>query len=152
MSYKQQNTNLLKLFKKEFRNSYRKTASIFLITLLSFSLVFLGFDNKETTAFGSTIFNTSNNSVVFLNPRIVDPNPDLINKDITLQNNASLAASIDTERLGTVADGISKLLIVMDSNNTLQFSINGTNDNNLTYGVLSPLDNLYGKDNKMSST
>ena len=77
--------------------------------------------------------------MVFLNPRIVDPDPDLINKDGTLQNNASLAASIDTERLGTVADGISKLLIVMDSNNTLQFSINGTNDNNLTYGVLSPL-------------
>src|SRR5918999_5997528 len=140
MSYKQQNTNLLKLFKKEFRNSYRKTASIFLITLLSFSLVFLGFDNKETTAFGSTIFNTSNNSMVFLNPRIVDPNPDLINKDITLQNNASLAASIDTERLGTVADGISKLLIVMDSNNTLQFSIEGTSSINTTKGVLSSLE------------
>jgi hypothetical protein len=47
-----------------------------------------------------------------------------------------LAANINTERLGTVADGISKLLIVMDSNNTLQFSIDGTSSNNTTKGVL----------------
>lgn len=69
-----------------------------------------------------------------------------------MQNNASLAANINKERLGTVADGLSKLLIVMDSNNTLQFSINGTNDDNLAYGELSSLDKLYSKDYKMSST
>jgi hypothetical protein len=124
------------LFKIELSNSDRKTASILLIILLSFSVVFLSFDNKAKSVFGSTIFNTSNNSIVISNPRIIDPNPDLINIDGTLQNNASWAANINTERLGTVADGISKLLIVTDSNNTLQFSIEGTSSSNTTKGVL----------------
>lgn len=126
----------MKLFKIDLRNLDRKTASILLITLLSFSVVSLSFDNKARSVFGSTIFNTSNNSIVISNPRIVDPNPNLINIDGTLKNNVSLAAKNNTERLGTVADGISKLLIVMDSNNTLQFSIEGTSPNNTTKGVL----------------
>jgi hypothetical protein len=149
VNYEQKNADLLKLFNKESRNS--NIASIFLIIVLSLSgVLVLWFDNIAINASGSAIDNTNNssNSIVLSNPRIVDPNPDLTKIDGTLENNPSLAANINTERLGTVADGVSKLLIVTESNNTLQFSIDGINDDNLSLGVLSSLD----KDNKMSST
>jgi pimeloyl-ACP methyl ester carboxylesterase len=81
----------------------------------------------------------------------LDPNPSLIDKDGNLTNDISKAASLTTYRNGTIADAISKLLLVIDSNNTLQFSIDGTTADNLTNGVLSSLDKEFSG-NKPSST
>src|SRR5918999_4074801 len=77
---------------------------------------------------------------------ILDPNPSLIDDDGNLINDISKAADITTYRNGTIADGVSKLLLVIDSNNTLQFSIDGTTADNLTNGVLSYLDNQFSGD------
>jgi pimeloyl-ACP methyl ester carboxylesterase len=145
-------TNLSKPFKKEDRNTNTKAASLFLISLLSLSVLVPWFDKSATNAFGSTISNTgSNNTIVLSNPRIIDPNPDLISIDGTLQRNASLAADINTERLGTTADGVSKLLVIIDSNATLQFSIEGTSFNNITKGVLNSLERASGSGSQYSS-
>ena len=46
---------------------------------------------------------------------------------------------ITTYRNGTIADGVSKLILVVDSNKELQFSINGTKSDDLTNGTLSSL-------------
>ena len=82
---------------------------------------------------------------------LLDPNPSLIDKDGNLINNISSAASITTHRTGTIADGVSKLILLVYSNNTLQFSINGTKPNNLTNGALSSL-NQSNIVNNLSST
>jgi hypothetical protein len=70
---------------------------------------------------------------------MLDRNPSLINEDGNINNNINLIASIKTCRNGTIADGVSKLLLVVDSNNPLQFSINVTKPNDLTNGTLSCL-------------
>jgi hypothetical protein len=62
---------------------------------------------------------------------LLDPNPSLIDKDGKL-NNTNLAASLTTYRNGTIADGVSKLILIADSKNPLQFSINDTKPDNLT--------------------
>jgi pimeloyl-ACP methyl ester carboxylesterase len=82
---------------------------------------------------------------------LLDPNPDLIDEHGNLINDINLAASLTTCRIGTIADSVSKLLLVIDSNNTLQFSIDGTTADNLTNGVLSSLDRQFSGD-KPSST
>jgi hypothetical protein len=53
-----------------------------------------------------------------------------------------LGLQMKTFRLGTIADGISKLLLVIDSNKILQFSIDGTSKDNLTKGALNSFDKL----------
>jgi pimeloyl-ACP methyl ester carboxylesterase len=75
----------------------------------------------------------------------------LIDKNGSLKNDASMAANINTERIGTVADGVSKLLIVMDSDNTQRLSIEGTNPDNLSNGMLSSLDELSSGGRHFSS-
>jgi hypothetical protein len=82
---------------------------------------------------------------------LLDPNPDLIDKHGNLTNDTNLASSLTTFRNGTIADGVSKLLLVIDSNNTLQFSIDGIRADNLTNGELSSLDKQFSGD-KPSST
>ena len=67
---------------------------------------------------------------------MLDPNPSLIDKDGTLINNIDLAASLTTNRNGTIADGVSKLILVVSSKNQLQFSINDTKPDNLANGTL----------------
>ena len=62
-------TNLSKPFKKEDRNTNTKSASLFLISLLSLSVLVPWLDKSATNAFGSTISNTgSNNTIVLSNP------------------------------------------------------------------------------------
>jgi pimeloyl-ACP methyl ester carboxylesterase len=70
---------------------------------------------------------------------LLDPNPSLIDENGNLVNDISKAARIITYRKGTIADGVSKLILLIDSNNPLQFSINGKEDDNLTNGTLSSL-------------
>jgi pimeloyl-ACP methyl ester carboxylesterase len=63
---------------------------------------------------------------------LLDPNPSLIDIDGNLINNIDLAASLSTYRNGTIADGVSKLILIVESNNSLQFSINDTKDGMLS--------------------
>jgi hypothetical protein len=70
---------------------------------------------------------------------ILDPNPSLIDDDGNLINDISKAVDITSYRNGTIADGISKLILVVDSNRELQFSINQTKPDDLTNGILSCL-------------
>ena len=82
---------------------------------------------------------------------LVDPNPSLIDKDGKLINNINLAASLTTYRNGTIADGISKLILIVGSKNPLQFSINDTKPDNLINGTLCSL-NQSSNVNNLSST
>jgi hypothetical protein len=82
---------------------------------------------------------SSSSSSCTLSHSILDPNPSLIDDDGNLINDISKAADITTYRNGTIADGVSKLILVVDSNNELQFSINGTKPDDLTNGTLSCL-------------
>jgi hypothetical protein len=71
---------------------------------------------------------------------LLDPNPSLIDKDGKLINDINLAASLTTYRNGTIADGVSKLILIGESKRSLQFSINNTKPDNLTNGTLSSLE------------
>jgi pimeloyl-ACP methyl ester carboxylesterase len=71
---------------------------------------------------------------------LLDPNPSLIDKDGKLINDINLAASLTTYRNGTIADGVSKLILIVESKRSLQFSINNTKPDNLTNGTLSSLE------------
>ena len=71
---------------------------------------------------------------------ILDPNPSLIDDDGNLINDINKAVDITSYRNGTIADGVSKLILVVDSNKELQFSINKTKPDDLINGILSCLD------------
>jgi pimeloyl-ACP methyl ester carboxylesterase len=81
----------------------------------------------------------------------LDPNPSLIDKDGKLINNINLAASLTSYRNGTIADGISKLILIVQSKISLQFSINDTKPGSLTNGTLSSLNQSSNVSN-LSST
>jgi hypothetical protein len=57
---------------------------------------------------------------------LLDPNPSLIDIDGKLINDINLAANLTTHRSGTIADGISKLILIVESKSSLQFSIKDT--------------------------
>jgi pimeloyl-ACP methyl ester carboxylesterase len=78
---------------------------------------------------------------------LLDPNPSLIDKDGKLINNINLAANLTTHRNGTIVDGISKLVLMVESKNSLQFSINDT-----TNGTLSSLEQASKVNNNSSFT
>jgi pimeloyl-ACP methyl ester carboxylesterase len=82
---------------------------------------------------------------------LLDPNPSLIDKDGKLINNINLAASLTSYRNGTIADGVSKLILIVESKSSLKFSINNTKRDNLTNGILSSLDGASNITN-LSST
>ena len=71
--------------------------------------------------------------------RIVDPNPTLIdNKTGSLINDTSLAANITEIRTGTIADGVSKLLLVVNYEDSVKFIIVNDEDDQSS-GTLSTL-------------
>jgi triacylglycerol esterase/lipase EstA (alpha/beta hydrolase family) len=82
---------------------------------------------------------------------LLDPNSSLIDENGNLVNDITKAATITTYRNGTIADGVSKLILLVDSDNTLQFSINSTKPDNLADGRLSSL-NQSSNVNKLSSS
>lgn len=134
---------------KELRNTKVKTIHRILIVLLSFSIILASLSANLTNTYGSVV--DISNSIILLNPRVVDPNPNLIDIDGDLKNNVSLAANLTTERIGTIADAVSKLILLLDSNSTLSFSIGGTNHNNLTNGTLSSLNHSSNANNSSST-
>jgi len=81
---------------------------------------------------------------------LLDPNPSLIDENGNLVNDISKAARITTYRKGTIADGVSKLILLIDSNSPLQFSINRTKPDDLVNGMLSSLS--QSNVNNLSST
>jgi pimeloyl-ACP methyl ester carboxylesterase len=70
---------------------------------------------------------------------ILDPNPSLIDDHGNLIKDINKAVDITSYRNGTIADGVSKLILVVYSNKELQFSINETKPDDLTNGILSCL-------------
>jgi hypothetical protein len=54
---------------------------------------------------------------------LLDPNPSLIDINGNLINNINLATSLTTYRNGTIVDGVSKLILIVESKCSLQFSI-----------------------------
>jgi hypothetical protein len=84
-------------------------------------------------------------------PILLDPNPSLIDKGGNLKDNVTQAANIKDIGKGTVADGVSKLLILVPHNSKLQFSIKDQKPENLTDGMLSPLINSGGGRSTLSS-
>ena len=83
---------------------------------------------------------------------LLDPNPSLIDIDGKLINNINLAASLITYRNGTIADGVSKLILIVESKRSLQFSIKDTMQDNLTNGTLSSLEQASNVNNLSSTT
>ena len=83
---------------------------------------------------------------------LLDPNQSLIDIDGNLINNINLASRLTTYRNGTIADGVSKLILIVESKSSLQFSINDIKHNNLTNGTLSSLEQASNIDNLSSST
>ena len=71
--------------------------------------------------------------------RVVDPNPTLIdNKTGSLINDTSLAANTTETSTGTIADGVSKLLLVVNYENPVKFTIVDDENGQLS-GLLSTL-------------
>ena len=83
---------------------------------------------------------------------LLDPNQSLIDIDGNLINNIDLASRLTTYRNGTIADGVSKLILIVESKTSLQFSINDTKHNNLANGTLNSLDQASNINNLSSST
>ncbi len=68
--------------------------------------------------------------------KVVDPNPRLIGDDGKIINNVDIAADINVSRGGAVADGVSKLLIVIRSSSILRLDLEGTGDLGKLYTLL----------------
>ena len=72
--------------------------------------------------------------------RIIDPNPKLIDLESgALINDVSIIDSINETRIGAIADGVSKLLLVAKYENPLKFTLLDNEDNNQSKGTLSTL-------------
>ena len=71
--------------------------------------------------------------------RVLDPNPDLIATDGNLVKDLDKADALTVTRQGAAADGVSKLVILVASSESLVFSIEGKTPDDLTDGALSPL-------------
>ena len=83
---------------------------------------------------------------------LLDPSPSLIDKEGNLITNLNLAASLTSYCNGTITDGLSKLILIVESKCLLHFSINDTKHNNLTNGTLSSLEQASNVNNLSSST
>jgi pimeloyl-ACP methyl ester carboxylesterase len=81
---------------------------------------------------------------------LLNPNPQLIDKDGNLIQNFNLSSNL-TRSIGTIADGVSKLIIEVAHKHPLAFSIVGTNPKNLTDGTLLPLITNPGIEKPLSS-
>jgi hypothetical protein len=99
-------------------------------------------NNISSTSLNLKLVSSTNDNP---KPILLDPNPSLIDNSGNLKNNITQAANIKDIRNGTVADGVSKLLILVPHSSKLQFSIKGQRPENLTDGILSPLINSSGE-------
>lgn len=105
-------------------------------------------DDKGAMGFDDVTIIVKKLMVKILDPRsqnvtIIDPNyanNGIIKKDLTMAYYKNL-----DERIGGCADGVTKLLIVIDTNTTMKFELSPD------YGTLSSLDaqDLYSRNNEM---
>jgi len=122
---------------KESHYTATITTPIILSVLLLTLVLALCSDNTKIVY--GLVSDSARNNLIISNPKILDPNPGLIDGNGKLKNDFSLIANTNSVRPGTIADGLSKLLLVIDSNKTLQFSIDGTTRDNLINGTLNSL-------------
>src|SRR6478736_3334983 len=97
-----------------------KLFSLFLI-LVVFSLTITMYLHHNNVS-AQQIFRNNTDTITISSsinpPVIVDPNPKLIdNKSGSLINDITLASNINSIRNGTVADGVSKLLLITSYKN-----------------------------------
>jgi pimeloyl-ACP methyl ester carboxylesterase len=119
-----------------------KSFSLFMI-LVIFSLtiaMYLHLNYVSAQQIFRNNTNTLTTSSHSLNPPvIVDPNSNLIDKKSdNLINNVTLVSNINSIRNGTIADGVSKLLLISIYNNPINISI-ANNDANFSKGTLRSL-------------
>ena len=144
------------LFKEE--DDVKKKALLLGIVLL-FIISFFLLINASFTKTSEQSTSDPNSSIATSN-LLLDPNPKLIDKQGNLIQNVTLASNlipiqngkIVDGRNGTIADGVSKLIIKLVYNNPLRFSIEGKSPNDLRGGTLAPLLNKSGTSNSLSST
>ena len=128
-------------------------SSIILIMTFTSTHTIFGLENDHNSSNSQGVLSIVTNnpsSSIDSKPVLLDPNPLLIDKNGNLKNNdINLAASIKTIRSGTVADGVSKLLVQLPYTSKLQFSIKGLDSDNLSDGTLAP---LFGSNESASTT
>ena len=110
-------------------------ALTFVIVLVNPAIIYGLEEGNSTYPSQNTVSLTSTNS----KPVLLDPNPSLIDKNGNLITDITQATNTNDVRLGTVSDGISKLLIRIPYDSKLQFSIRDHPTDDLTDGKLSPL-------------
>ena len=89
-------------------------SSVILIIVFTSIPTIFGLENNHNSSDSPRVLSiaTNNASSIDSKPVLLDPNPLLIDKSGNLKNNdITLAANIKTFRSGTVADGVSKLLV-----------------------------------------
>jgi pimeloyl-ACP methyl ester carboxylesterase len=120
-------------------------ASLFVLSLISLSPSNAVTDERESW----TIHNDTS-----IGYRLLYPNSELLNEDGDLKNDISSLAKLDSAHLrkGTIADGVSKLVLILNSNSTLRFSIADTTPDNLTNGTLTSLGQSPNSINLSSAT
>ena len=115
-------------------------SSIILIMIFTSTHTIFGLENDYNSSNSQGVLSIVTNnpsSSIDSKPVLLDPNPLLIDKNGNLKNNdINLAASIKTIRSGTVADGVSKLLVQLPYTSKLQFSIKDLDSDNLSDGTL----------------
>ena len=110
-------------------------ALTFVIVLVNPAIIYGLEEGNSNYPSQNTVSLTSTNS----KPVLLDPNPSLIDKNGNLITDITQATNTNDVRLGTVSDGISKLLIRIPYDSKLQFSIRDHPTDDLTDGKLSPL-------------
>lgn len=114
-------TYLLSGFLLEKRRNNENIIIVPLARLLLL-LVLVSTSVAYTTASSYGLVEKSHNNMDPLSkPLVLDPNPTLVTKDGTLKNDVSSAAGVTTNRIGAIADGSSKLILIVESNKALNF-------------------------------
>jgi len=118
--------------------------------LLLFTLVVSLLSTTSFVAALNTNLKGSNIAASSHNATLLNPGPRLIDKKGNLIQNVNLPSNL-TRSIGTIADGVSKLIIEVAYKNPLTFSIVGMNPNNLSDGILSPFNTSLGVEKPSSS-
>jgi ABC-type lipoprotein release transport system permease subunit len=112
-------------YEKQFEESNIRILLVPMVTLIIVLIVPSVIYGLESNVSSASLNISPLASVSSTNPKpiLLYPNPSLIDKSGNLKNNITQAANIKDIRNGTVADGISKLLILVPHISKLQFSI-----------------------------
>jgi pimeloyl-ACP methyl ester carboxylesterase len=126
---------LLYLFKEKI-NTKSKTYVIQIALLLSSLLILASLFLDIGIIHGSEGYSQNNNTNKKF--KLINPNADLVDRFDNLINDISFLYN-KKNNSGTIADGVSKILIVVESNQTLKFSIDDTRPENITNGTIGSL-------------